>query len=266
MTAVRGVGVAGTLDHRIVREVAAAAEIGGYQAFWANDTPAGDGLAALAAAADVTTRLTLGVGVIPVDRTPPRTIAGRIRELDLPRDRVVVGIGAGGTRTGTVGLVRHAATALRDEGIRVFVGALGPRLCAVAGEAADGVLLNWLTPDQVKVSAQIVREAASEAGRSGTTIVAYVRAALEAGVPRLRAEATRYESFPQYHAHFERMGVPALATCVFGDAGAVASGLCPFDEVLDATIVRAITEDDSARAYLQLLAAASPRSNSPAGS
>jgi hypothetical protein len=43
MAAARGFGVAGALDHRIVAEVAAAAEAAGYASFWANDTPGGDG-------------------------------------------------------------------------------------------------------------------------------------------------------------------------------------------------------------------------------
>jgi len=48
----RGFGVAGALDHEIIKELAPAAERSGFATFWANDTPNGDGLASLRAAAD----------------------------------------------------------------------------------------------------------------------------------------------------------------------------------------------------------------------
>src|SRR5689334_20672605 len=59
----RGFGVAGALPHDIIRTLAPAAEAAGYGAFWVNDTPQGDGLAALAVAAAVTKTIRLGVGV-----------------------------------------------------------------------------------------------------------------------------------------------------------------------------------------------------------
>jgi hypothetical protein len=50
----RGFGVAGALDHTVIRAVAPEVERLGYATFWTNDTPKGDGLAALLAAAEVT--------------------------------------------------------------------------------------------------------------------------------------------------------------------------------------------------------------------
>jgi alkanesulfonate monooxygenase SsuD/methylene tetrahydromethanopterin reductase-like flavin-dependent oxidoreductase (luciferase family) len=145
----RGFGVAGALDQALVQIIAARVEQAGYDAFWANDTPNGDGLMALAAAAEVTSRVKLGVGVIPVDRQPADVILRKMRTLNLPADRVVLGIGSGGLRKGGLARVREAAQQLSEEsGATVLVGALGPKMCRVAGEAADGVLLNWLTPQQ----------------------------------------------------------------------------------------------------------------------
>jgi alkanesulfonate monooxygenase SsuD/methylene tetrahydromethanopterin reductase-like flavin-dependent oxidoreductase (luciferase family) len=51
----RGYGIEASLAHDIVRELAPAAERAGYRTFWVNDEAAGDGLAALHAAAAVTT-------------------------------------------------------------------------------------------------------------------------------------------------------------------------------------------------------------------
>ena len=77
----RGFGVAGALPHDVIRALAAAAEAAGYHTFWVNDTPHGDGLASLRAAAEVTSEILLGVGVIPLDRQPADVIARRVDEL-----------------------------------------------------------------------------------------------------------------------------------------------------------------------------------------
>ena len=74
MPTTRGYGIAGSLDHGVVEKVAAAVEEAGFASFWANDTPGGDGLASLAAAARDTDNVDLGVGVIPVDRTKPEQL------------------------------------------------------------------------------------------------------------------------------------------------------------------------------------------------
>ena len=41
----------------------------------------------------------------------------------------------------------------------IVVGALGPKMCAVAGGSSDGVLLNWLTAEHVAPSAANVTAA-----------------------------------------------------------------------------------------------------------
>lgn len=255
----RGFGVAGALDHGLIEQIAAAAEAAGYRTFWANDTPGGEGLAALAVAARSTTRIRLGVGVIPVDRTPPDRIAARVRELALPEDRLVLGIGAGATRSGSVALVEAAVRSLKAL-IRcpVLIGALGPRMCALGGRVADGVLLNWLIPEQAAVSTAMVRAVAREAGRPQPEVAAYVRVALPEGRANLEAEAERYERFPSYAAHFARMGVRAVQTAVIGDAAAIQRGLWAFETVVNEVVVRAIVPEEALAPYLALLEAARP--------
>lgn len=253
----RGFGIAGTLDHEVVRGLAAAVERNGWDAFWANDTPGGDGLASLAVAASVTERVALGVGVIPVDRMPASQIAARLRELDLPLDRVIVGIGSGSTRKGAIARVRAAVVELRElVPVRISIGALGPAMCRLTGEVADGVLLNWLTPEQARESGETIREVAVVAGRPVPAIAAYVRVAQPSGRDRLAVEADRYASFPQYGAHFARMGVPAIETTVSGTDTEIQNGLSAFDDMVDEVILRAIVADESLAAYLSLLDAA----------
>ncbi len=257
----RGFGVAGALDRTIVRRVAEEAERLGYDAFWANDTPDGDGLAALAEAAAVTRGIRLGVGVIPLDRQPPGHIADRVRELNLPVKRLTLGVGSGGARQ-SLSLVRESIPELRRRtGAAVVVGALGPKMCAVAGSVADGGLLNWLTPDFAVLSTQLVRHAASEADRPSPLIAAYVRTALGAPASdRLRAEADRYASIPSYAAHFTRMGATAMETGVVAESPPeVQQGLAAFEAAVDQTVVRAVVGEERLDDYLALLEAAAPR-------
>jgi alkanesulfonate monooxygenase SsuD/methylene tetrahydromethanopterin reductase-like flavin-dependent oxidoreductase (luciferase family) len=256
----RGFGVAGALELPSVKVLARAAEDAGYHTFWVNDTPNGDGLAALRVAADATSSIRLGVGVIPLDRQSADLIAQRVIELDLPQDRLSLGIGSGQPQGG-VERVRAAATTL-DETLSalVVVGALGPRMCAVAGEAADGVLLNWIVPEYVDPSVAIVEAAAQKAGRPQPLMMGYVRTVYGPASREVFArEAARYGSFPAYAANFARMGTPAEETGVSGETPAdIQAGLAAFTPLLDETVVRAIVGEETDAAYLALLAAAAP--------
>ncbi|MFM9108898.1 MAG: LLM class flavin-dependent oxidoreductase [Chloroflexota bacterium] len=254
-----GFGVAGTLDHAIVRRLARAAEAAGYAAFWVNDLPGGEGLAGLAAAAEVTTRLLLGVGVIPLDRQPAEVIARRIGELGLPVERLLVGVGSGDAKGG-LERVRAGVLALRElTPARIAVGALGPKMCRLAGETADAVLLNWLIPAYVPGSAQLTLDGAAAAGRPRPLIAGYVRVALDEGMARLETEAGRYASFPAYAANFARMGAAAIDTTVHGpDRAAVRAGLARYESLLDHTVARAIAAAETEDAYRRVLEAAAP--------
>lgn len=256
----RGFGVAGAQPHEIVRELAPAAEAAGYRTFWVNDTPHGDGLAALRAAAEVTEAVQLGVGVIPLDRQPAETIARRVKELGLPQDRLLVGIGSGNPKGGLQRVWDGAQALEKALQALIIVGALGPNMCALAGGGADGVLLNWLTPEYVAPSAALTDEAAAEAGRPRPLILGYVRVALgPAGRAVFADEAARYASYPAYAANFTRMGTPAAGTAVLGDtAEEIRAGLNRYRSELDETVVRAIAGEESLDAYMELLNAAAP--------
>ena len=60
---------------------------------------------------------------------------------------------------------------------RIYLAALGPRMCELAGEVADGVLLNWLPPAAVPASLRHVESGAKRAGRSlpDVEVAVYVR-------------------------------------------------------------------------------------------
>lgn len=253
MTARRGFGVAGAVPADSISALARRAEELGYATFWTNDTPSGDGLAGLAAAARVTTSIRLGVGVIPIDRKPGPVIAAQIEELGLPVDRLIVGIGSGGLTTGALNAVGEGIEQLHAAGgIRVAVGALGPRMVNLGAREADAVLLNWLTPAQATASAREIRALGS------AEVIGYVRVALPEGEGRLREEAGRYASYPAYAAHFDRMGVTAFETCLCGAPSLLRSGFPAWEAPMDEVVVRAIAGEESTESYLRVLEAMAP--------
>jgi alkanesulfonate monooxygenase SsuD/methylene tetrahydromethanopterin reductase-like flavin-dependent oxidoreductase (luciferase family) len=143
---------------------------------------------------------------------------------------------------------------------RIVVAALGPKMCRLAGEVADGVLFNWLTPEYARASAALVREGATAAGRPTPTLYGYVRVAIgPAAGDRLRQEGARYDAVPAYGAHFARMGVKPADTAVsVATAAEVAPALARWEGALDEVVVRAITATDSLDEHLELVRAAKP--------
>jgi alkanesulfonate monooxygenase SsuD/methylene tetrahydromethanopterin reductase-like flavin-dependent oxidoreductase (luciferase family) len=256
----RGFGVVGALPGHVVGEVARAAESAGYRTFWVNDGPGGEGLAVLGAAAEATTAIRLGVGLIPFDRKSPEQIAERIGELGLPVERLTVGVGSGGASDG-VALVRDGVMALRDQtGATVVVGALGPKMTRLAAEVADGVLVDWPTPTHAAAVRQLVGRVAAEAGQPRPDVIGYVFTALGvAARGRLQASADYYGAVPAYATHFQRMEAAPMEAAVVGETPEeIRQALSAFDAELDETVVRATVGEDSTAAYLELLAAAAP--------
>jgi alkanesulfonate monooxygenase SsuD/methylene tetrahydromethanopterin reductase-like flavin-dependent oxidoreductase (luciferase family) len=236
-------GVAGTLGPDAIAEIAVAAEHAGLHALWVNDTPGGDSLAALRAAAAVTTRIGLATGVIPLDRHTPDEILAAAAEL--PAARLTLGVGSGQASGPVLDRVRASVARLKaGTSARVVVGALGPKMRALAAEAADGPLLSWLTPELAATQAAQAHAVAPTAH-----VALYVRTALEdGGMPRLRAETDRYARFPKYAANFARLQIAASATVISpADADLVTAYRAAVDEV----VLRAITESDDVDAYVR---------------
>ena len=103
--------------------------------------------------------------------------------------------------------------------VPLFVGALGPQMLRLTGELADGVTLNWCTPEQVSWSRKQVAEGAEAAGRdpAAVTIGQYVRVCVdddaEAARLGLSKALIRYAlrlpgtvTETGYRRHFGRMG------------------------------------------------------------
>jgi alkanesulfonate monooxygenase SsuD/methylene tetrahydromethanopterin reductase-like flavin-dependent oxidoreductase (luciferase family) len=247
----------------VIREAARAAEGAGFTSFWVNYPSPVDGLHSLALAVPETRRIALGVGVVPLSARGPDEIAAGVRTNALPLERLRLGIGS--PNPGALARVRAGIAALRMRlSAHLCVAALGPRMCHLAGEVADSVLLNWLTPEHARVSAEWVRAGARAAGRPAPRLFAYVRVAVgAAGIARLGREGRGYAAIPAYAAHFARMGVPPVATAVAAPAAAaVPEALARWDGAVDEVVVRAIAAGDAVDDTLAVLGAARP---APAG-
>lgn len=253
MTAHLSLGVAGTLDLGLIRELAPAIETAGFHALWVNDASqgdrsTGDPLAALAAAASVTSTLVLATGVIPIDRRPAAAIADEVESLGLPQERLVIGIGSGGLRVGALDAMARAIDVLHAAtGARIVLGALGPKMRELGFTYADGSLLSWFTPEAAI--------AASRDRPPGTAILYARSIAEEAARPRLEREAARYAGYRQYAAHFARSGVEPLASTI--DLTLGRERLASFRAAVDEVVLRAITPTDALDEYLRFLDAAS---------
>jgi alkanesulfonate monooxygenase SsuD/methylene tetrahydromethanopterin reductase-like flavin-dependent oxidoreductase (luciferase family) len=244
----------------VICAAAREAETAGYDSFWVNHPGPIDGLASLTVAAGVTTRIALGVGVVPLHTHGPDRIVADVRAHGLPVDRLLLGVGS--PNPGSLGRVRAGIAALRAHlRARLVVAALGPRMCRLAGELADGVLFNWLTPEHALTSAEWVRAGAAAAGRPAPRLYAYVRVALgQTGAARLEEEGRRYAAIPAYADHFARMGVPPVTTGVApATDAAVPHALARWEPAVDEVVVRALTERDTVDETLAVLRAARPR-------
>ena len=266
----RGFGVASAIAADAIQASARAAESLGYAAFWVNDTSSGDGLTALARAAAVTDCIQLGVGVIPLSRRSPASIINQVRsltaptagsdELHLPLNRLRLGIGSG-SGPGGLDRVRAGIRALKAAlDMDIIIAALGPKMCRLAGEEADGVLFNWLAPEYARTLTGYVEAGAAAAGRKSPQRYAYVRVAFgPAAAERLSHEAAFYAGIPAYAAHFARMGVSPMDASIAADTpDALQTALDAWDGVLDQVIVRAVTAHDTTEELLALARAAAP--------
>jgi alkanesulfonate monooxygenase SsuD/methylene tetrahydromethanopterin reductase-like flavin-dependent oxidoreductase (luciferase family) len=243
----------------IIRATARQAEALGYNSFWVNHPGATDGLAALAAAASETRRLDLGIGVIPLHTRGPASIVQGVAVNALPEDRLLLGVGS--PNPGALSRVRAGIAELRSQlSVRLVVAALGPQMCRLAGEVADGVLFNWLTLEHARVSAEWVRGGAAAAGRRAPRLLAYVRVALgPPAIARLGQEGARYAAIPAYADHFARMGAKPGETAIAAqDASVIGSALDQWRGAVDEIVVRAVTATDTVEDNLALLRAAKP--------
>jgi alkanesulfonate monooxygenase SsuD/methylene tetrahydromethanopterin reductase-like flavin-dependent oxidoreductase (luciferase family) len=234
----------------------------GYQSAW---TPARGDAAAFdrCLAWHQASGLPTGIAVVPASGQCPEFYAQEAaRVWQGTGGRFAFGVGSGGMAH-PVREMRPYLEALRHllpPELPLYVAALGPRMLQLAGEMADGVLLNWCSADQVAWSRAEVERASSQATRPTPPIASYIRTAVDsdaAAASRILGDAmSAYALEPgPYRRHFERMGfadelshldgarsnsrLPS-AVGAWGAPGAVRQQFLRLSQGLDCAIVRVL--------------------------
>ncbi len=258
------------------------AEARGFEVLFVPESSGREVFTQLAAYACHTTRIRLSPGIATIFTRTPSLLAQAVATLDqLSGGRAMLGLGSGHAPTLTAGhgvrferpltrmreyvtlikaILRGAEalpptrlvpiTRFRLEtparpDIPVYVAALGPKMCELAGELADGVLLNWATPAYVAQALHNLRLGAERAGRdpARVDVACYIRVAAGADTDTLRhavaRELARYIAMPFYRAMFDEAGFAAYTgpvAAVYPEDPERAARLVP-DAMLDALAV-----------------------------
>ena len=229
-------------------EVAREAERLGYTDAWSYEADGLDAFAPLAVVGQAT-RMRLGTAIVNVFTRGPATLAQSAAGLaEIAPGRFCLGVGAGsqpiveswngGKFSRPATRVRETAQFLRAalagervvfkgetftvDGFRltkapaqpvpIYVAALREGMLKVAGEAGDGVILNWLSPDDVPRSVSVVRGAAKQAGRDPDAIEVTARLFVNLDPPGpesdlvVRRHIAGYLNVPVYRAFQEWLG------------------------------------------------------------
>jgi probable F420-dependent oxidoreductase len=144
---------------------------------------------------------------------------------------------------------------------RIYLAALGPRMCELAGEVADGVIFTWVPPAAVPASLRHVEAGAKRAGRSlaDVEVAVYVRTCVtderEHAREVLARDITGYAIVNAYARFFAECGfaeeVEAVNTAwKAGDRTGAVKGIS--ERVLDG--LGAVGSADFCRAHLDAFA------------
>jgi probable F420-dependent oxidoreductase len=229
-------------------ELARSAERWGYTDAWSFEVDGVDCFSPLAVVG-MATSMRIGTAIANVYTRGPATLAVCAAGLaEIAPGRFCLGIGSGSqpiVETWNGGKFERPATRVREmaqflrqalsgervvfrgetfsvDGFRltrpparpvpIHVAALRSRMLRVAGEVADGAILNWLSPDDVRRSVTVVREAARKAGRDPAAIEITARLMIDIDPPSpesdlaVRRHITGYLNVPVYRAFHEWLG------------------------------------------------------------
>ena len=275
-------------------ELAREAQRLGYRDAWSLEVDGVDCFTPVAVVG-AATRLRVGTAIANVYTRGPATLAMSAAGMaEVAPGRFCLGIGAGsepiveawngGKFTRPVARVRDTVRFLRValagervafrgetfavEGFRlsrppagpipIHVAALRPRMLRVAGEAADGAILNWLSVDDVRKAVAVVRKAAESVGRDpgGIEITARLIVSVDPPGPQaetgLRRHVNAYLNVPVYRAFHDWLGRGELLAPMWRawDAGDRKGAVAAVPENVLNDLVLAGTAD-SVRAHVQ---------------
>ena len=233
------------LGPKAITDVAVKAQGLGYKSLWTVEATGTDGLTLLGAVSHAAPKLDLGTGIIPIQLRTPALAAMSAATLQAlsPDVNIWLGIGVSApgilsqhgepTSTKPIGMMREYVALLREclsgesvtfEGDyfqtrrfrlgmrlgerkpKIVMAALNPQMLKLAGEIADGVLLNYLPASHVGKSIQQVRKGGN------AKIFAYVHAAVtefERGAKSARRDLFNYAMADGYAKMFSDAGFSA---------------------------------------------------------
>jgi alkanesulfonate monooxygenase SsuD/methylene tetrahydromethanopterin reductase-like flavin-dependent oxidoreductase (luciferase family) len=226
-----------------LEDLVRAAENAGYAALFLPEIAARDATVTLGALAGVTRALRLGTGILPMrSRTTMLAAMAAATVQERSGGRFILGMGTGHGGPGALAELRETIAEIRallhgeeverkgrrtrlglvpGEPVPIWISALGPKAMRLAGEVADGVLLNWCPPERVAFARERVAEGAAAAGRDPSEIPVgvYVRAWVgedrASAMRALKSASGEYASYGPYARQLEQMGL--------GDLGRVAA-------------------------------------------
>ena len=307
----RGVAIRDPLPWRDLVEIVKTAEQTGYEALFVPESSGREAFSTLAGLSGQTEALRLGTGIVTiVARRLSTTAVAAATVHEISGGRLILGVGTGPVGPGALDRLREFVTLLRSalegeevqmpEGGRfrlafqpghgpvpIWIAALNPKAMRLAGEIADGVLLNWCPPERVAFARERIREGANAAGRdpASVTLAVYVRACVGqepvAAMAALAAMAAQYASYPAYRRQFEAVGLgeqaraaaEALATgrpdrvpedlvhrvCLMGEASEALGGLRAYvDAGADLPVVYPVPTRDPLSSILGTVFALAP--------
>ncbi len=231
------------LGPQLAPELAKRAEELGYRSFWTAETTGPEAFSILTAAGAAAPSLDLGTGVVALQLRTPMVVAmaGATLQALHPDADILLGVGISspvvtsrwhGVPYGDRPLARtreyvvllkqllsgEAVTfkgdfyecskfrlgiRLGDKRPKVVVGALNPAMLQMAGEHADGVLLNYLPASHIPWSVDQIRKGGD------ATVYAYVHVGVcerEDGIENARRDLWSYAVVDSYARNFERAG------------------------------------------------------------
>jgi 5,10-methylenetetrahydromethanopterin reductase len=252
-----------------------AAEQTGYAALFLPEIEARDATVALAALAGATGDLMLGTGILPMrSRTRTLTAMAAATVQERSRGRFVLGLGTGPGGGGSAldelrDTVLDVRALLAGRGVErggrrtrlalrpdppppIWISALGPRAMRLAGEVADGVLLNWCPPERIAYARERVAAGAASAGRDpdeipiGVYVRAWVGEDRDAAMHALKEASGQYASYAPYARQLEQTGLGDLAR-----AAAEASRAGRVEDVPEDLVEAVCAVGDAAAAHLE---------------
>ncbi|MFN8534371.1 MAG: LLM class flavin-dependent oxidoreductase [Dehalococcoidia bacterium] len=246
------IDASGTVPVRAIPDLARRAEAAGLGGVWKGETSNRDPIAVLAACAPATERIALGSAIVHMlARSPVATAMAAATLATLSEGRFILGIGVanptlagwhGGRFERPLAMARDYLTIVRQTyagervahsgrafsardfrlggsvpswPLRILLAALGPRMSALAGELADGVLVNMATPAAIREITGWMREGALAAGRDPDLLEVAVKVRvvitddLAAGRNALRPTVAAYCRAPGYQELLIRSGFGA---------------------------------------------------------